>query len=346
MFRKENIINTLIQLILWFLIFITPLISQILDNTPIEYIISNMKYSYGMPIIFLTVFYVNYFLFIPQLLFKKRNIVYVLSNIALVQLLIYLYGLYLIQIEVDIHEYNEGFRWTVASFMYMINILIILAAISQRSQQRNYKLEMRNKETQRSLAEQELHRLKSQLNPHFLFNTLNNISSLIGFNQDAAQDSMSRLSDMLRYVLYDSSVPTVPLNQEIHFLENYIDLMRLRYADTLQMRIDLPNDATNAVVAPLLYISLLENAFKYGATSRSDCNIDVCLQETDQQISFKIKNSLLPIDERRKKSGGGMGIDNLKKRLQLIYPQKHSLDYGVVRENDVEVFALSLTIDK
>ena len=346
MFKKFNPINLLIQLSLWVLLFITPLVSQILNNTPWAIILDNTKYYYPQLLILPIIFYVNYFIFIPRLLFKKRNLIFTLANITLSYILVSIFGLYLAYIQISVDYYGKGVQWTIALVMAILCLLVILAAISFRSQQRNALLELKEKEAKRMLAEQELHRLKSQLNPHFLFNTLNNISSLVGFNQDAAQESLSRLSDMLRYVLYDSSVSFIPLKQEVQFMENYIDLMKLRYSDRLKMNIRFPSANTEARIAPLLYISLLENAFKYGASSRQPCYIDIGMDETPLQINFLIKNSLLNTDERQTKSEGGVGIENLKKRLQLIYPERHRLDYGTENENGIEAFVLKLTIDK
>ncbi len=346
MSKKDNLTNLLIQALIWILLFSTPLISSSLNGVPWGDIIAGMKYYYPILFIFPLVFYANYFLFIPKLLFAKRSIWYFIANCIYVYGLNLLSGKYLSLVGVDIYLYDKGMLWSYALGITILNVLLILAAIGLRSQQRNAQLEMKEKENQRILAEQELHRLKSQLNPHFLFNTLNNISSLIAFNQDAAQDSMSRLSNMLRYVLYDSAGMSVALYKEVEFMRNYIDLMKLRYTDTLHMNIALPTENSNTEVAPLIYISLLENAFKYGASSQHPCAINIRLEETDQQLRFAIENTIVPRGEHSKASSGGVGIDNLKKRLQLIYPNKHSLDYGVKTSPEGEVFEVVLIIDK
>ena len=346
MFKKDKLINLLIQALIWVLLFSTPLIAHSLNGVSWSDIIDGMKYYYPVLFIFPLVFYANYFLFIPRLLFAKRSVWYFIVNFIYAYALNILAGKYLVYVEVDINQYDGGTLWTYALGITILNILLILAAIGLRSQQRNMQLEMKEKENQRILAEQELHRLKSQLNPHFLFNTLNNISSLIAFNQDAAQDSMSRLSEMLRYVLYDSADKSVALYKEVEFMRNYIDLMKLRYTDTLSLNIALPSNESNTNVAPLLYISLLENAFKYGASSQQPCYIDIRLEETDKQLRFAIKNSIIPQSRHSKATSGGVGIDNLKKRLHLIYPNKHKLNYGVNNLSHEEAFEFSLIIDK
>ena len=204
----------------------------------------------------------------------------------------------------------------------LVIVLFILAAIALRVQKRNQQLEM-----EAAVAERE--RLKSQLNPHFLFNTLNNISSLAAFDPDATQASISRLSDMLRYVLYEGSKPVTPIRDEMAFMEDYVELMRLRYADTLKVSLAL--EPVEGELPPLLYISLLENAFKHGASSRHACYIRASFGEKEGGwFCFTVANSLLPTEERNaSKQAGGVGIENLRRRLCLLYKEAdYSLEVG------------------
>lgn len=346
MFKKSNLINLFVQTLLWLLLLFTPIISQIVNGLDWQEIIVGLKYNYSVIFMFPCVFYANYFLFIPKLLFQKRNTFFFITNTLFVYSLNYLAGIYLAYIGVNLLEYDQGLLLTYALGTLTLNILLILAAISLRSQQRNFQYEMKVRENERVQAEQELHRLKSQLNPHFLFNTLNNISSLISFNPDIAQDSMSRLSDMLRYVLYDSSAAMIAIEKEIDFMHNYIDLMKLRYTDTLKINVVEQIENFNTPVAPLLYISLIENAFKYGASSQHECFIDLQFLETPHQLSFVIKNSMIKQGGASSAKSGGVGLSNLAQRLELLYPDRYKMSGGMIKVGEADIYEATLIIEK
>ena len=191
-----------------------------------------------------------------------------------------------------------------------------------------YAMESSRHELEKSRAEAELQNLKSQLNPHFLFNTLNNIYSLIAFSPERAQEAVHDLSRLLRYVLYDSSQPTVPLDRELNFINNYVELMRIRLPEqvSLTTRIEAQNPETP--IAPLLFISLIENAFKHGVSPVQPSFIDIDIHEEEARIVCSIRNSCFPKDNERDKSGSGIGLHNLSRRLELLYPARHIFTYG------------------
>lgn len=344
MLRRTYLINLLVQALLWFLVLATPVFAQSINGVSWMDIVSGMKYYYPGILTFPAIFYANYFVFIPKLLFAKKNLWYFIANFLFVFLLQNIASFYLYSLDFELGQFSRGMRLVMTLGTAVMNMLLILAAIGLRSQQKYIELEIKEKENQRTHAEQELNRLKDQLNPHFLFNTLNNISSLVALNQDEAQDSITRLSDMLRYVLYDSTGQTVSLEKEIDFMKNYIDLMRLRYTDTLCMNLSLPSVTTRKQIAPLLFISLLENAFKYGATSQHACHIDISLTDNKEEIAFCVKNTLAEL-QQNSTNKGGLGIDNLKKRLELIYPGRHEFSYGI-NHNEENVYYESRLILK
>ena len=185
-------------------------------------------------------------------------------------------------------------------------------------------------ELERVHAEAELQNLKSQLNPHFLFNTLNNIYSLIGLDAARAQQSVHELSRMLRYVLYDSSRPLVPLREEMDFLRNYVELMRLRVPRQVDVQVSLPDAPPAVQVAPLLFISLVENAFKHGVSSDGPSYVHISIEEDGAHLTCRIENSLFPKAEGQDRSGSGIGLKNLERRLELIYPGRHTFQHGAV----------------
>ncbi len=176
-------------------------------------------------------------------------------------------------------------------------------------------------------AEAELSWLKNQLNPHFLFNTLNNISSLAVIDGNKTQDSIAQLSDLLRYVLYESDKEFVPLASEVSFMSDYIDLMKLRYGGKTSVNVSMDLPSGDAEVAPLLFISLIENAFKHGISSRLESFVDISMKADGEDLLFVCTNSLLE-KPKTDLTGSGIGLQNMSKRLELIYPGRYEFNYG------------------
>lgn len=192
------------------------------------------------------------------------------------------------------------------------------------------KAEKELKELERSRTEAELKNLRNQLNPHFLFNTLNNIYALINISPERAQKAILQLSEMMRNVIYDDRSHYIPLKKELNFIKDYISLMRLRIPDDFKIRVNLPETAgDNIKVAPLLFISLVENAFKHGVSSTRDSYIDIDITVENEKIICRIENSYFP-KGKDDKSGSGIGVRNLQSRLELLYPK----EYLFTREYD------------
>ncbi len=184
----------------------------------------------------------------------------------------------------------------------------------------------------------ELAFLKNQINPHFFFNTLNNLYSLIKKDQDTAQDYVLKLSDMMRFTIYDGAKELVSLEAEIAYLNNFIDLQVARYHKKIE--IDFENHVSNKEkkVSPLLFIVLLENAFKHGVEPLLDkAMVKMELAEEDSHIFFRIKNNF---DPERGSNEKGIGLKNLQERLNLIYPNKHQLKI----EKQYDLFIAKLTL--
>ncbi|MFD2514805.1 sensor histidine kinase [Pontibacter locisalis] len=186
----------------------------------------------------------------------------------------------------------------------------------------------------------ELVYLKSQINPHFLFNTLNNIHTLVYTQDPTAPEAMMRLSSLMRYMIYESNAATVPLSIEINYLQDYISLQQLRYKSTDIVDFQVDGNTDTCHVAPLLFIHLLENTYKHSPQRLKPRSIKVRLIVKEHLLIATFEN---PIG---KKSGslleepGGIGFLNVQKRLQLLYPNQHSLD---ISKTD-EVFTVELKI--
>ena len=273
-----------------------------------------------VPLSFMAVFYVNYLLLIDRYLFTRHVGRFLLANallVAGVMLLVHLF-----------------FRFGIPPRPHHPPM--------ERMTGQWYRAENIRKDLERSRSEAELQNLKSQLNPHFLFNTLNNIYSLIQLDPDRAQQTVHDLSRLLRYVLYDSSRPTVPLKAEMDFLGNYIELMRIRLPRHVRLDVSLPENPSHTLVAPLLFISLVENAFKHGVSNDRPSFIDIDIREEEGVLACRIENSFFPKSEADR-SGSGIGLANLCRRLEMIYPGRYEMKYGQHGDTYETLLRINLT---
>jgi LytS/YehU family sensor histidine kinase len=185
----------------------------------------------------------------------------------------------------------------------------------------------------------ELMHLKSQVNPHFFFNTLNNLYGLVGQDTEKAQQLILKLSDMMRYSIYEGQNDWVTLDEEITYLENYMDLHRMRYHKTIDIRFDVDAEDRSIQIMPLLFIIMVENAFKHGVEKlRKDAYVHIRLHSTTKRVDFEIQNNF-DIDELG--SSEGIGLNNLRKRLELVYSNRHELD---ITENQIGVYTIRLRL--
>lgn len=190
----------------------------------------------------------------------------------------------------------------------------------------------------------ELKNLRNQINPHFLLNTLNNIYALTAFNQEKAQEAIVELSGMLRHLLYDNQQEFVNLADEVAFIRSYVNLMKIRVAKTCDIRVEVNvPEPCRVRVAPLIFISLIENAFKHGIAASGQSFIHISLEADDTHIACNIENSNHPKNETDR-SGHGIGLEQVTKRLELSYGGKYSWEKGV-RENSNIYFSKIIIYD-
>ena len=185
----------------------------------------------------------------------------------------------------------------------------------------------------------ELMHLKSQVNPHFFFNTLNNLYGLVEQDTAKAQQLILKLSDMMRYSIYEGQNDWVTLADEITYLENYMDLHRMRYHKEIAIRFDIEAQDRSIKIMPLLFIIMVENAFKHGVEKlRKDAFVHIRLRVTKQLVDFEIENNF-DVDE--KSNSEGIGLNNLQQRLELVYLNKHELEISS-RQADIYKIRLRL----
>jgi LytS/YehU family sensor histidine kinase len=308
--------------------------------------------DFSLPIIFLmVVFYTNYFLIISRYLFNKKIWQFFLANIMLFALCLLLMDLirqfffssYYVQLSANKHFPPKEKMREIIMYRDIISMSVtagLSTAIKMTTQW--YHSQAEQKELEKLHIESELNNLKHQLNPHFLFNTLNNIYSLISINQENAQNAVHQLSSLIRYVLYESDHPKVALNKDLNFTTNYIKLMSLRLPPHVKLETDIITADEGISIAPLLFISLVENAFKHGVSPTEASHISIRISMTGtSDLECRVENSNFPKPEEDK-SGSGIGLNNLRKRLELIYPSGFELKIEENTESYVSTLNLKL----
>ena len=287
----------------------------------------------AVPLSFMIAFYVNYFILVPRYLFQsqaKRYIVYNIIFLCVIGILLHLWQSLTFDPSFAPKAKRPGMPPGWLFFLRDMLSLVFTIGLSAaiRMSARWTQNEAARKEAERNRAEAELKNLRNQLNPHFLLNTLNNIYALIAFDSDKAQQAVQELSKLLRYVLYDNQQTYVPLCKEVDFIRNYIELMRIRLPEHVKLTTDISSATSETQVAPLLFISLIENAFKHGVSHNKPSFIDLKIHQEGTRIVCSIRNSDFPKDNGQDKSGSGIGLQNLSRRLELLYPSHHIFTYG------------------
>ena len=339
---KRQALLWLIHLIGWGIMFGFPFFFASREGNPITF-----QWYLGyvfVPVAFMLVFYVNYFWWIDRVLFRKKLFQFILLNILLISAICFC-------LDALMHFYFQHFikaafsghpgppKVMVISRDFMLMGLTAGLSVAIRVTGNWYKMETERKELEKGRVEAELKSLKNQLNPHFLFNTLNNIYSLIAFNPETAQHAVHDLSRLLRYILYENNQNRVPLAKEIEFIDNYIALMKIRLPQEVIVETEIYAER-NVEIAPLLFITLVENAFKHGVSPTAPSFISIELHTVGEgEVFCQVENSYFP-KKREDKSGSGIGLENLRKRLTLLYPGR----YMLVTEKQGEKFVAELRI--
>jgi LytS/YehU family sensor histidine kinase len=294
---------------------------------------------FWIPLVFYAVvFYLNYFILIDRFLFTKKMVQFIIINLVLIA------GFLLLKENIETTFFNELVKQRpnnsdangppIKMFIYVQTLLFLaplLFSITIKTIQRWVKTEAERKEATNIKLKSELQHLHYQLQPHFFFNSLNNIYALVDISPEQAKTSIHSLSKLMRYMLYDTNEETVSLSKEIDFMKKYIDLMKLRVSDKTKVTYNFPSEETGIKIAPLLFISLIENAFKHGVSASKESEIDIKMTVKLQTVFFTIENDNFP-KKTDDKSGSGIGLPNIEKRIELLYPNKSSFK-TFVKEN-------------
>jgi two-component system sensor histidine kinase AlgZ len=226
----------------------------------------------------------------------------------------------------------EGYSTPISVLVLLYYILLIILGLFWFIKQVLSFFRLKNEK-----SKTELIHLKSQVNPHFFFNTLNNLYGLVGTDAKKAQELILKLSDMMRYSIYEGEKEEVTLKAEVDYLKNYIELHKMRYHKEIDVTFEVQIEDDYKVM-PLLFVILLENAFKHGVENLSkDAYVHININTRDRDVFFEIENNFDPTLPKEDK---GIGLKNLKRRLELVYPNKHSLSFSTI-EN---VYKAQLTL--
>jgi hypothetical protein len=343
-------IETIFYVLIWALVFSVPyFIERDSKHINWEMVKNNWNHLFG----YLLIFLINVYVLVPNLLLKKRYLYYV-AGVAILILMVVTFSI-IFQPGAPPQGVAEGFRPDFrpdqplpeqkAPFMafvdnLIISILILGSGTTTKLFSRWMSEEKLRKDIEKEQLKTSLALLKHQVSPHFFMNTLNNIHSLIEMDTAKAQDAVERLSTLMRYLLYDSAQNTIELKKEIEFIYSFISLMQIRHSDEVEVKTDIPDKIPEIKIPPMLFISLLENAFKHGVCYPLKSYIHFELRFDNTSLSCVIKNSKHKSISNQLEEFSGIGLMNIKKSLNLLYDQDYKLDISD-KENEFEV---SLTI--
>lgn len=344
---NKKAITILIHVICWALFLFLPVVfSPNFGTRPKE-----INHIFGYPLRFIlnnlflvAFFYFNAYFLVPRFFFFKKNLLYFGSILLLLVL-------FLVISEIErayfLRHYNLpppfpsgavdgqriymprpnepfiGFR--VLPRIFTFCLVWLLGTILQVMDRLRI-TEKQSKENELEKVNAELSYLKLQINPHFLFNTLNNIYSLASIQSEQTPAAVMKLSEIMRYVTQDAQADYVMLEKEIQYLNNYIELQKMRSNDKLDLHFEATGDFTKNKIAPLLLISFVENAFKYGISNHEKSLISIMVRAENNRLHMNVYNTVF----ERQENGStlSIGMSNTRRRLELLYPGKYSLDFG------------------
>lgn len=323
------------------------------------------RYVHGLfiPGVMMVVFYLNYLVLVPRFFMQRRYNLYFAVNLVVFAVLCLCIHLYMhtwfpiprhhadTMPHHQLHAVSSPFwhglsprvLFLLRDVMTLITATASALAIRLSIEWKNTQLA--NEHLQYERTDAALQNLKSQTSPHFLLNTLNNIYSLIAFDTDKAQQAVMDLAKMLRYQLYESDAELVPLSKEAAFLDNYITLMRMRLGENVRVDYQLDiSTCANAMIAPHILICLVENAFKHGICAKNPSFIDIRLHADHDAIHFVCTNSNYP-KRNDDKTPGGIGLQQVAQRLQLLYPHCHSWHHGPSADGSIYTSEITLNLN-
>jgi len=287
-------------------------------------------------IIYILFFYLNAYFFIPMLIYKKKHWLYgtcLLSSFAIILLLTAL----------SHYSFIGADRFNIRGhllFNFFFFLFMVAASTAYQLVRDRMMLDRIAKEKQTENLKTELSMLRSQVSPHFMFNVLNNMVALARKKSDLLEPSLIKLSSLMRYMLYETDDQKVPLEKEIEYLQSYIDLQKQRFGNNVKINTTFGSNGAYHEIEPMLLIPFVENAFKHGTGIINNPEIDVDLKTDKNMLNFSVRNKFNGSSSETRDKTSGIGLPNVKRRLNLLYGKNHSL---LVTQKD-EWFVVSLQL--
>lgn len=359
--QKQSKYENMAYVALWGLLLAAPLLSlyaRMASNDDQSFDWQEIFMVWRHLALFLAFFLVHNFILAPLLIYRHKRWLYGLSMLCMIGLFAFFqfnqrphefrrqhHPMHRMEMHnPPPHQHEPDFRKPrhnrPPSYMSERDIAFIVMLILMCGINLGAKYYFKTRDDQKKLLrlekenlEQQLEYLKYQINPHFFMNTLNNIHALIDIDTEKAKSTILELSKMMRFVLYEGNKKGVPLTREFDFIRNYITLMRLRYTDKVKIQINLPQQAPDLMIPPLMLITFIENAFKHGISYQHDSFIDVKVEIAGTELHFSCRNSKAEKNnEERQRIGdgtsemkGGVGLANVRQRLKLLYDSRFTL---------------------
>ena len=326
-------ITVLLHVAAWTLLFSLPYLLSPSGNDkhPSEHKPPDNRSNYNywiLNLLWVAFFYFNAYVLIPLFIYKKKYWQSVLSHLVTFACILSVAML------INHFDYRTVF-FTIFIYLFFFALSTAFQLISDRIAS-----EKLAKEKENESLKTELSLLRSQVSPHFMFNVLNNMVSLARKQSDLLEPSLIKLSSLMRYMLYEADEEKVSLEKEMDYLQSYIDLQQQRFGKKVQINVHMESVDNAYQLEPMLLIPFVENAFKHGTGMIEDAQIDIDLKAEKHILQFTVRNKFNPLSEEIKDKTSGIGLTNVKRRLNLLYGKNHSL---MITKND-NWFVTSLQI--
>ncbi|MCD4791646.1 MAG: histidine kinase [Bacteroidales bacterium] len=337
---NRKLLQIFIHIVAWLLFISMPLL--IFGKLEEEVIPIKAYYFLFRLFLFVSLFYLNYLVFIPRLLSKRKFILFAASLIVSIGVVITLNYL-TIKYSLADEAFNHIDNSRKIAGIGFVSVFLAAIGTSIKITQKWYNNEKQKNIINNEKLNSELSFLRSQVNPHFLFNTLNNIYSLANRKSEQTGNAIMKLSHLMRYMLYEAKKDRVDLQNEINYLTDYIELQKLRMPDKSKVVFNIEGNENDKEIEPMLLVPFLENAFKHGDIYSDDAKIDILLRIKETELLYKVENKIDEATITGKDKVKGIGLDNLNKRLKLYYPGKH--EFSTEKKGNVFISILKIRFD-
>jgi two-component system LytT family sensor kinase len=348
---KSGVITVMIHILIWGVFGMIYYFQPINWNIAVPYQLW-IKQSIILSLLVIA-FYLNLFILVPRLLLKNHTSLYFLVIVCIATIIVLLnnyvdawLNLHRLM-EAAIHRHgpprhgghDHGWDFfTIAIIALVLGVSTSITTIQKWQHDKQLHQDM-----EQDRISSELSFLKAQINPHFFFNTLNNIYALTLVNTDTSRKAIHQLSRMMRYVLYDTQNSTTLLSQEIAFIKDYISLMELRLTDAVKIHFTSPATLKDMAVAPMIFLPFVENAFKHGVSATQPSYININIDQNNNLLELRIDNTVIKEQSNNLEEGSGIGLNNTRRRLDLLYPGKYTL---LINEDTApNIYSVHLTLD-